>query len=85
MLNLGQPTPETSSSSVPTGENQIAPNTVPESTWNIDHNDGTSLPDLNNESLWSWAEFINMDAWPSYCDEVGEAFMDPVDFLMPQS
>ncbi|KAJ5112795.1 hypothetical protein N7532_000840 [Penicillium argentinense] len=85
MLNLGQPTPETSSSSVPTGENQIAPNTVPESTWNIDHNDGASLPDLNNESLWSWADFINMDAWPSYCDEVGEAFMDPVDFLTPQS
>ncbi|KAL4803999.1 hypothetical protein BDV18DRAFT_162409 [Aspergillus unguis] len=51
------------SSSVPTGEDQGE---------NPDH--GLSLPPFNDDSLWSWAEFTNMDAWPTYCDEVGEAF-----------
>ncbi|KAJ5861517.1 uncharacterized protein N7529_008827 [Penicillium soppii] len=32
---------------------------------------------LSGESLWSWVDFMNVSAWPSYCDEVSEAFTDP--------
>ncbi|KAL2809359.1 hypothetical protein BJX63DRAFT_405932 [Aspergillus granulosus] len=33
----------------------------------------------NGQPLWAWDELSNLDAWPSYCDEVYEAFMvDPM-------
>ncbi|CAI7649094.1 unnamed protein product [Penicillium bialowiezense] len=32
------------------------------------------------DSLWSWADFMNVSAWPNYCDEVSEAFADPMKF-----
>ncbi|OOF97646.1 hypothetical protein ASPCADRAFT_166689 [Aspergillus carbonarius ITEM 5010] len=41
------------------------------------------LPELGTDSLWSWADLMNLEAWPDYCDEVGEAFTDPTKFCMP--
>jgi hypothetical protein len=32
---------------------------------------------LRGDSLWSWVDFMNVSAWPSYCEEVNEAFTDP--------
>ncbi|PYI10919.1 hypothetical protein BO78DRAFT_291534, partial [Aspergillus sclerotiicarbonarius CBS 121057] len=34
------------------------------------------LPELSPDSLWSWADLMNLEAWPNYCDEVSEAFTD---------
>ncbi|RAK95309.1 putative transcription factor [Aspergillus ibericus CBS 121593] len=38
------------------------------------------LPEPSLDSLWSWADLMNLEAWPNYCDEVSEAFMDPTKF-----
>ncbi|KAJ5096723.1 hypothetical protein N7456_007444 [Penicillium angulare] len=35
----------------------------------------------NTDKLGSWTDMINLDAWPSYCNEVNEAFMDPSEFF----
>ncbi|KAK1141831.1 hypothetical protein N8T08_008496 [Aspergillus melleus] len=36
------------------------------------------VPDLGQEgggdALWSWVDLIDLEAWPSYCDEVNEVF-----------
>ncbi|KAK9855959.1 hypothetical protein MYU51_001687 [Penicillium brevicompactum] len=43
--------------------------------------EGQILPDVDlsasADTLWSWADFMNVTAWPNYCDEVSEAFADP--------
>jgi hypothetical protein len=33
------------------------------------------LPSLDEQPLWLWDELGNLDAWPTYCDEVFEAFI----------
>ena len=40
----------------------------------------SSFSDPSLDSLWSWVDLMNMEAWPNYCDEVNEAFMNPADF-----
>jgi hypothetical protein len=35
----------------------------------------SSLPSPDEQPLWLWDELGNLDAWPTYCDEVFEAFM----------
>ena len=40
-------------------------------------------PEMNGDSLWSWVDLIDVDAWPSYCDEVSEAFTDPLNLPLP--
>ncbi|KAL4931406.1 fungal specific transcription factor domain-containing protein [Aspergillus undulatus] len=46
-------------------------------------NGGTPLPDRNADGLCPWADLINLDTWPNYCDEVTGAFMYPADFMAP--
>ncbi|RDW67444.1 putative transcription factor [Aspergillus mulundensis] len=39
-----------------------------------------ALPDAGEE-LWPWADLINLDSWPDYCDGVSEVFLDPAAFM----
>ncbi|KAL4901186.1 hypothetical protein BDW74DRAFT_170344 [Aspergillus multicolor] len=39
------------------------------------------LPDEDGGELWPWADFIDLESWPNYCDEVSEAFLDPAAFM----
>lgn len=84
-LNIGQPTPDSMVLSGPTPENQTVESVPTNSNLNIGEGDDSLLQDLTGDSLWSWADFINLDAWPSYCDEVSEAFLDTADFSIPSS
>ncbi|GKZ20539.1 hypothetical protein AbraIFM66951_005864 [Aspergillus brasiliensis] len=80
ILSLSQPTPAA------TMESQIFPqNQSSDSRSPLPQSEGTTpLPDLNGgEVLWPWADLINLDTWPTYCDEVSEAFMDSAGFVAP--
>jgi len=70
-LNIGQP-------SGPVVQSQDQQNNLPLSCWPSTQDEETIFGGLGGDSLWSWADLINMDSWPTYCDEVNEAFMDPV-------
>ncbi|KAL4867276.1 hypothetical protein BDV12DRAFT_171623 [Aspergillus spectabilis] len=79
ILNLGQPTP------APTADSQITHDASSDAVWPVSQNEGIMFPDLNGDALWPWADLINLDTWPSYCDEVSEAFIDPAGFLEPHN
>ncbi|KAJ5599006.1 hypothetical protein N7450_000073 [Penicillium hetheringtonii] len=70
-LNIGQP-------SGPVVQSQAQQNNLPLSSWPSTQNEEIIFGGLEGDSLWSWADLVNMDSWPTYCDEVNEAFMDPV-------
>lgn len=84
-LDAGQPTPDTLSPSGPTTQSQSLQNSSADLIWPSSQNEEAALQGTNEDSLWSWADLINLDAWPSYCDEVSEAFMNPADFSILHS
>ncbi|OKL58528.1 hypothetical protein UA08_06372 [Talaromyces atroroseus] len=84
-LNIRQPTPDVS---LPSGsairyqdsQNQSCDSVVP----TVQSQDGI-IHDMCQESLCSWTDLIDLDAWPAYCDEVSEAFTDPIYFSISHS
>jgi hypothetical protein len=82
-LNIGHPTPDSTAPPDPTSEHHAPQNSS--SNLNLPNlpGDDSMLQGIDGESLWSWADLINLDAWPSYCEEVNEAFMDTADLLIP--
>lgn len=78
-----QPPSPVLSCSIPIAAGQIPQYFCPNPTWTgvQDQIEGTSLPDLDVDSLLSWADLVNMDSWPTYCNGVNEVLMDPVDFF----
>ncbi|KAJ5974647.1 hypothetical protein N7481_011857 [Penicillium waksmanii] len=82
-LNLGHPTPDSTAPPDPTSEDRASQTSS--SNLNLPDlpGDDSMLQRIDGESLWSWADLINLDAWPSYCEEVNEAFMDTADFSIP--
>jgi hypothetical protein len=85
VLNFSQLTPATSSSSAPTTETHVLQNHASDTLCPTSPNDGYAPPDLNLDLLGPWTDLINLDAWPNYCNEVNEAFMDPGEFLAPHN
>ncbi|OQE31379.1 hypothetical protein PENSTE_c001G07335 [Penicillium steckii] len=79
-LKIGQRPVNSTESSVSTVRSQDQENSLPSSSWSALQNEDALFGELEGDSLWSWAEFINLDLWPSYCDEVNEAFTDMGDF-----
>lgn len=79
-LHIGQRPVNSTESSVSTVWSQDQENSLPSSSWSALQNEDALFGELEGDSLWSWAEFINLDLWPSYCDEVNEAFTDMGDF-----
>ncbi|CAI7641505.1 unnamed protein product [Penicillium manginii] len=82
-LNISHPTPDSTAPSGQTTENHAIQNSASILTLPNLPRDESLLQGIDGESLWSWADLINLDAWPSYCDEVNEAFMDTPDFSIP--
>jgi hypothetical protein len=81
VLNFAQLTPAASSSSAPTTETHLLLNHASDTLCSASQNYGDAPPDLNLGFLGPWTDLINLDAWPNYCNEVNEAFMDPGEFL----
>ncbi|KAL5334227.1 hypothetical protein BJX70DRAFT_378729 [Aspergillus crustosus] len=77
ILNPSQPTPPL------TTEGHVSENRISDFAWSIGQNTGSALPDMSVEEFWPLADLINLDSWPSYCDEVSGTFMDPVEFAAP--
>lgn len=82
-LNVDQATTETSS--VATSGQLEVQNQLSDFLWPATQSHDAGTQDVSDEPLWSWTDMINLDAWPTYCDEVNEAFMDPMDFSMLDS
>lgn len=84
-LNIGHPTPDSTALPDPAPGNLALQSSS--SSLNLPNlpGDDSMLQGIDGESLWSWADLINLDAWPSYCEEVNEAFMDTADFSIPNS
>lgn len=82
-LNIGHPTPDSTAPPDPTSENHTLQ--AFSSNLNLPNlpGDDSMAQGIDGESLWSWADLINLDAWPSYCEDVNEAFMDTADFSIP--
>ncbi|KAJ5292057.1 hypothetical protein N7478_001308 [Penicillium angulare] len=81
VLGFGQPTQGISTSSALSAG-------VPSLANSASHSVDSSIPtdeyvpyDLSTDMLGSWTDMINLDTWPSYCNEVNEAFMDPSEFF----
>ncbi|KAE8309632.1 hypothetical protein BDV41DRAFT_547323 [Aspergillus transmontanensis] len=71
------------STSSPTTDSQPIQNQMSDSRLPAIQSEGTPLPDTDGDVLWPWTDLINWDTWPTYCDEVSEAFMDPAGFMAP--
>ena len=79
-LNVGQ---AVSSTPFVEATGQVeAQNQLSDFLWPANQTQDVGTQDVSEEPLWSWTDMINLDAWPTYCDEVSEAFTDPMDFSM---
>ncbi|KAL4877567.1 hypothetical protein BJY04DRAFT_230524 [Aspergillus karnatakaensis] len=79
ILGPYQPTP------APTAESQTLHDVLMDTASQVAGTGISSLPDVQEEAQWSWADLIDWDSWTSYCDGVSEAFMDILDLTPPQS
>ncbi|KAF3396495.1 hypothetical protein F1880_006677 [Penicillium rolfsii] len=85
VLNFNHLTPATSSSPAPITETHVLQSHTNDAAYSASHNDDDVSPDLNTDFLGPWTDLINLDAWPDYCLDVNEAFMDPEEFLAPHN
>ncbi|KAJ5931010.1 hypothetical protein N7466_006503 [Penicillium verhagenii] len=85
VLTKPQLTLGTSSFSAPSTEPRFIENHQSDPMFSAVASDGNAMPDLNMDLLGSSTTNINMDAWPSYFNEVSEAFMDPAEFFTPHN
>ncbi|CAI7623963.1 unnamed protein product [Penicillium pancosmium] len=82
-LNIGHPTPDSTAPPDPMSGNHALQASSSNSNLPNLPGDDSMIQGIDGESLWSWADLINLDAWPSYCEEVNEAFMNTADFSIP--
>ncbi|KAJ5381885.1 uncharacterized protein N7496_004313 [Penicillium cataractarum] len=85
VLNFTQLTPSTSSSSDPTTQPRFLENHQRDTMDSTAESNGNTTPDWNIDLFGPWTDVINLDAWPSYCNEVSEAFLDPAEFFAPHN
>lgn len=84
ILNIDQPSVPAGGSNplqIPILEAQ-ATGDLPSLSTDLTGSEGQAMTPIDlgfsGDSLGSWADFMNVSAWPSYCDEVSEAFADPM-------
>lgn len=85
VLNFTQLTPGTSSSSAPTTQPRFLENNQRDTMFSAAEINGNATTDLDIDLFGPWTDMINLDAWPSYCNEVSEAFLDPAELFAPHN